>query len=51
MVEEINRVVVDSVSELLFVPTLRAVENLRKEGLVEVCLLYWRRYARPLLKR
>lgn len=35
MAEEINRVVVDHVSELLFAPTKRAVENLRRENIIE----------------
>ncbi len=34
MPEEINRILVDHVSELLFCPTLLSVENLRKEGIV-----------------
>ena len=33
MPEEINRVVVDHVSTLLFCPTLQAVENLKNEGM------------------
>ena len=33
MAEEVNRVVVDHVSELLFAPTKRAMENLRMEGI------------------
>jgi len=33
MPEEINRVLTDHVSELLFAPTQRGVENLRKEGI------------------
>ncbi|MEM1767280.1 MAG: UDP-N-acetyl glucosamine 2-epimerase [Candidatus Bathyarchaeia archaeon] len=35
MAEEINRVVVDHVSELLLAPTRKAIENLRREGIVE----------------
>ncbi|MEM1510856.1 MAG: UDP-N-acetylglucosamine 2-epimerase (non-hydrolyzing) [Thermofilaceae archaeon] len=35
MAEEIDRVVVDHVSELLFAPTRKAIENLRREGIVE----------------
>lgn len=35
MPEEVNRVVADSVSTLLFCPTEAAVENLRREGYVE----------------
>ncbi|MEM2240135.1 MAG: UDP-N-acetylglucosamine 2-epimerase (non-hydrolyzing) [Candidatus Bathyarchaeia archaeon] len=35
MAEEINRVIVDRISDLLFAPTERAVKNLRKEGIVE----------------
>ncbi|MEM4619037.1 MAG: UDP-N-acetylglucosamine 2-epimerase [Desulfurococcaceae archaeon] len=33
MAEEINRVIVDHVSELLFAPIKRAVKNLRREGI------------------
>lgn len=35
MPEEINRVLTDHISDLLFCPTKRAVENLRREGIVE----------------
>lgn len=34
MPEETNRVLTDHISELLFTPTKRAMENLRKEGIV-----------------
>jgi UDP-GlcNAc3NAcA epimerase len=35
MPEEINRIVTDRVSALLFCPTTQAVENLRREGMTE----------------
>ncbi len=35
MPEEINRVLTDHVSDLLFCPTERAVENLRREGITQ----------------
>lgn len=35
MPEEINRVITDHVSSLLFCPTERAVENLKREGITE----------------
>jgi UDP-N-acetylglucosamine 2-epimerase len=35
MPEEINRVLTDHVSNLLFAPTDRAVEKLRKEGIID----------------
>lgn len=35
MPEEINRVLVDRVSKLLFCPTQKAVQNLRSEGIVD----------------
>jgi UDP-N-acetylglucosamine 2-epimerase len=35
MPEEINRILVDRISELLFCPTTTAVENLKKEGITK----------------
>ncbi|GAB4311100.1 MAG: UDP-N-acetylglucosamine 2-epimerase (non-hydrolyzing) [Candidatus Bipolaricaulota bacterium] len=37
MPEEINRVLTDHVSDLLFCPTKTAVENLRREGFTNIC--------------
>ena len=33
MLEEINRIVVDAISDLLFAPSMQACENLRREGI------------------
>jgi len=37
MPEEINRVLTDHLSDLLFCPTKTAVENLRREGFTNIC--------------
>jgi len=39
MPEEINRVLTDHISSILFAPTLSSLENLRKEGIVKNCFV------------
>lgn len=38
MPEEINRLVVDAISDLLFAPSKQACENLRREGIADHCI-------------
>jgi hypothetical protein len=39
MPEEVNRVIADSISDLLLCPTVRALENLKRENLAERAVL------------